>query len=273
MDIFQRTGKHLELKPWKEYDSELVAGFTTREGGYSPLPFHSLNMGFHVFDRQDLVQKNRAVLAAEIGFPLHTWVGTKQVHLTNIVEVTTNDQGKGACDFNTAIPDADGIYTKASGVLLTSLYADCVPLYFYSEKNSLIGLAHAGWRGTVGEIGPKMIKKWCTDEKAHLADIKAAIGPSIGVCCYEVDDKVISAVRPHIHPFDQAEIYSEKENGRYQLNLQNLNKLLLMKSGLPEENISVSNFCTSCSPSLFFSHRKDQGKTGRMMSFIGRKGV
>lgn len=273
MSIFKQTGKHFALNGWQENSPVIVAGFTTREGGYSQMPYHSLNMGFHVNDDSAAVQENRRHFAEYIGIPIQHWIGTKQVHGTNIVKVTAEDRGRGSLDFDTALPDADGIYTKDEDVLLTSLYADCVPLYFSSPKNKLVGLAHAGWRGTVGKIGPKMIEIWCEKENADVKDIKAAIGPAIGECCYEVDETVITEVKAALDKSEEPTVFSKKNPGKYQLNLQRLNELLFLKAGILPENITISHRCTSCENTTFFSHRKDNGKTGRMMSFIGRKGV
>ncbi|MBY6036174.1 peptidoglycan editing factor PgeF [Fictibacillus nanhaiensis] len=273
MKNFIQTGKHIALHSWQEENPRIVAGFTTRDEGYSPMPFLSLNMGFHVNDDPVAVQKNRKSFAEEIKFPVQYWVGTKQVHGTDIVQIRKEDRGQGSLDFETAIPDADGIYTKEADVLLTSLYADCVPLYFYSPKHELIGLAHAGWRGSVGKIGPKMIQIWCEKESVNEEEIKIAIGPSIASCCYEVDDTVIKEVKAALGNTAEPTVFMENEAGRYQLNLQRFNEILFIQSGILPENITISNQCTSCENDVFFSHRKEVGKTGRMMSFIGRKGV
>ncbi|MCM3717240.1 peptidoglycan editing factor PgeF [Fictibacillus phosphorivorans] len=273
MKTFKQTGKYLLIEEWRKENPLITAGFTMRDGGYSPMPFCSLNMGFHVNDDPRYVQDNRKMFADEINFPITNWVGSKQVHGTKIVRVTEKDRGRGSLDFDSAIPDVDGLYTELRDILLTSLYADCVPLYFYSPKNNLIGLAHAGWRGTVGKIGPKMVEIWCEREKADLHEIKAAIGPAIGECCYEVDEKVIREVKTALNKEENPDVFTAKHNGRYQLNLQKLNESLLLEAGLLPKNIITSTQCTSCENSLFFSHRKDNGKTGRMMSFIGWKGV
>lgn len=273
MKTFIQSGKQLTIHDWQKENPLIIAGFTLREGGYSPMPFNSFNMGFHVNDNPRYVQKNRKSFAEEIQFPIQNWVGSKQVHGTNIVKVTKEDLGRGSLDFETAVPDTDGMYTQEEDILLTSLYADCVPLYFYSPKNKLIGLAHAGWRGTVGKIGPKMIKQWCEKENADVKDIKTAIGPAIGECCYEVDEKVISEVRSALNKNEEPAVFTKNDNGKYQLNLQSLNEILFLQAGVLPENITISHNCTSCENTVFFSHRKDNGKTGRMMSFIGRKGV
>lgn len=272
MNTFEQSGKHLALKSWMKINSKVLAGFTTREGGNSTMPFDSMNMGFHVNDDPDKVRQNRKFFSEDISFPVENWVGSKQVHAANIVKVTKEDRGLGSLDFETALPDTDGLYTSDENILLTSLYADCVPLYFFSPNNHLIGLAHAGWKGTVAKIGPAMINTWHVEENVDVKSVFAAIGPSIGHCCYEVDDRVINEVKVALDGHAEDSVYKKNTAGNYQLNLKKLNEILLLRAGVLPENIIVSDQCTSCQNDVFFSHRKDNGKTGRMMSYIGRKG-
>ncbi|MED1864316.1 peptidoglycan editing factor PgeF [Fictibacillus nanhaiensis] len=272
MNTFERSGKHLAIKSWQKLNSKVNAGFTTREGGNSTRAFHSMNMGFHVNDDSDKVRENRKLFSKEINFPVENWIGSQQVHAAKIVKVSKEERGLGSLDFETAIPDTDGLYTSDEDILLTSLYADCVPLYFFSPNDKLIGLAHAGWKGTVAKIGPAMINTWQEKESVDVKSILAAIGPSIGHCCYEVDDRVINEVKVALDGDIEKSVYKKNTTGNYHLNLKKLNEILLLRAGVLPENIIVSEQCTSCQNDVFFSHRKDRGKTGRMMSYIGRKG-
>lgn len=142
-------------------------------------------------------------------------------------------------------------------------------MYFYDPVKSIIGAAHAGWKGTVKQIGRIMTERWVNEEGSRLTDIQAVIGPSISAGSYTVDDRVINEVRAL--PFTAESAICETEKGQYQLDLKEVNRLLLIHCGIPEENISVSGLCTERERELFFSHRRDKGKTGRMMSFIGMK--
>lgn len=137
---------YLLLREWQEQEPHLVAGFSTRFGGVSEAPFASMNLAFHVDDQEQNVVQNRQLLAARLGFPVEQWVGTEQVHQAAIQKVDRKDAGKGALSFETALKATDGMYTKEEDLLLTSLYADCVPLYFWAPTAQLIGLAHAGWQ-------------------------------------------------------------------------------------------------------------------------------
>lgn len=247
----------------------LVAGLTTKLGGSSKEAFDSLNMGFHVGDQKEAVCHNRNKVAGLIQFPLKHWVGAEQTHETLIRKVTKADRGVGADSYHNAFKGTDGFYTDEEGVLLTLCYADCVPLFFISPKHRMIGAAHAGWKGTVNEIGRKMIEKWEV-EGILPNQIFVTIGPSICEKCYIVNDYVINFVENTLVDVEEKP-YNLIKEGQYTLDLRKLNKLILQKAGVPPENIQITKRCSSCDQFEFYSHRRDQGKTGRMLSYIGWK--
>lgn len=270
-DLFSRQSEGiLQLKSWENIDPSVVAGFTTKIGGFSDAPFQSFNMGLHVGDDPKLVVQNREKLANEIGFPTSNWVCSEQVHDADILKVTSNHAGKGVYIYEQGITGTDGLYTREKNLLLTLCFADCVPLYFTAPQYGLIGAAHAGWKGTVKDIGGNMIRIWDTEENVSPEDIHIVIGPAIGSCCYIVDNYVIDKVK-EVLSFNEYIPYKLVSEGQYSLDLKLLNQLLLVQSGVPKENIQVSSYCTSCEKELFFSHRRDKGNSGRMASFIGRK--
>lgn len=262
--------EYLQLENWIKIAPNLNAGFSTRRNGYSQNGFESLNIGLHVNDDPHHVIQNRKKIADIISSPLESWVCKEQVHDNKIVKMSKEDCGVGTLRYEDGIKGTDGIYTSDKGVLLTSCYADCVPLYFLSPKSNLIGLAHAGWKGTVKNIAKEMIHTWVQEEKADIDDILVAIGPSIGSCCYIVNDLVKNQVTDVLaSPFSA--VGRETAPEQYTLDLKEVNRLLILEAGVKEENITISSYCTSCEKEMFFSHRRDQGKTGRMMSFIGWK--
>lgn len=248
---------------------EVLAGFTTKNGGFSLSPYQSLNTGLHVGDDASSVQLNRQVIADATAVPLSDWVFADQTHEDRIKKVTKEQRGRGSLHYHEALPGTDGLYTSEPNIMLALCFADCVPLYFLAPQHGLIGTAHAGWKGTVKQIGAKMIELWVNQEGAKTDQIQVVIGPSIGSCCYIVDDVVLNQVKQL--PFLTGDVYSEISQGQYKLDLKTLNKNVLLHAGMKEENIHVSSMCTSCNDQLFFSHRRDQGKTGRMMSFVGFK--
>lgn len=270
VEPFQRMDEDKNLmyiQKWMELDSGMVAGISLRTDGVSLPPFHGANMGLHVGDKPDHVITNRRQLAEQTGFSFASWTCARQVHGDRITRVTSSDAGKGREKDNEAIAETDGLFTDEPEILLTSFYADCVPLYFFDPHNRLVGLAHAGWRGTVMNIAGKMVREW-EELGSRPEEIRAAIGPSIGPCCYEVDEKVATPVR-RLLPRDWREVLFPLDNGHYRVNLQKTNEILLQQAGILSNHIEITEYCTGCRTDLFFSHRKEGGKTGRMASFIG----
>ena len=268
----QQTEQYLSIPSWEAGNSNLVVGFTTKTGGVSKGHFASFNMGLHVLDQDEAVRENKEILAKSVNFPLSKWVGCDQVHDAKIEKIDERLTGKGVTSYSNAVPKTDGIYTDKKDILLTLCFADCVPLYFISPKHSLIGLAHAGWKGTVLDIGGKMVQRW-VEEGVSPNDIQAAIGPSISSNAYIVDDYVLGQVETILPEETFQSVFQEVSDGQYSLDLKLINRELLLLAGVPQENILCSSYCTSTQEKLFFSHRRDNGKTGRMMSFIGMKGV
>lgn len=269
--FIQSTNSTLTLEHWTKLSPELIAGFTTKHGGTSPPPYESNNYGLHVGDVDRHVISNRLQLSEILRFPAKQWVCADQVHNDQIVKVTDSRlTGQGVLEHSESIKGTDGFYTNKNNILLTLCYADCVPIYYYAPDHHMIGIAHAGWKGTVKNITGKMIQLWDRTENIPPSDVHVAIGPSIDRCCYVVDDQVIKEVDEALkHISSDAHPYEEITEGQYQLDLKALNKLLLVHEGVNEENLFVSEFCTSCHNDLFFSHRRDKGKTGRMLSYIG----
>ncbi|PLS16605.1 peptidoglycan editing factor PgeF [Bacillus sp. M6-12] len=263
------TKQYLFIESWMEANPMLIAGFTTKNGGHGSGNFESLNLGFHVNDKLEDVIANREIVGDNLSFPLNCWIGAEQTHEVRTVKVNSQDIGKGSADYSSSLKATDGLYTEEPGILLTLCFADCVPLYFYSSSSRHIGVAHAGWKGTVNGIAAEMIEKWQAEGVA-ARDIHAVIGPSICTDCYIVDDRVIQFVENRLEEMDEKP-YNRISEGQYQLDLKRLNELILQKAGVPPGQIQVSRFCTSCDSDMFFSHRRDSGITGRMMSFIGWK--
>jgi YfiH family protein len=154
------------------------------------------------------------------------------------------------------------------------MYADCVPLYFFDPVRHAVGLAHAGWKGTVGGIARMAVRRMTESFGSKPEELLAAIGPSIGVCCYEVDEAVAAKVRPVLEEIgpepEQQErvLQSGRSAGKYMLDLQTFNRLLLLEAGILSAHIELSHLCTSCNTDRFFSHRAEGGRTGRMVAWI-----
>lgn len=262
------------LSSWMGSDDRLTAGFSGRSGGASSAPWNSLNIGLHVGDAADDVIENRKRLASGIGWSFEAWTCAEQVHGNSVVQVTRADRGKGRAELHDAIAGCDAIMTDVPGVLLASFYADCVPLYFYDSESGAIALAHAGWRGTVGKIAEETARAMQSAYGTDPANVRAAIGPSIDACCYEVDGVVIREVERVLNGLQldgdtEAICMRIKDSGKADLNLKEINRQIMIKAGILPSRIELSNWCTGCRTDLFFSHRAEGGKTGRMASWIG----
>ncbi|GAA0445791.1 peptidoglycan editing factor PgeF [Lentibacillus halophilus] len=260
----QLTQSVLAIEKWQAICPDLRAGFTTRQGGCSSTPFHSLNLGMHVSDIQENVVTNRQRLTATVPFPLSSWVSGEQTHQTTVHAVTPEDMGKGAHLYKTALPGVDGLITEESGILCTAYFADCVPIYFVDPVSKMAGIAHAGWRGTVHRICEKMVQSFQA-KGTNPSDLLAVIGPCISGEAYEVDEHVIR----YIPDEWCAKTVTDQGNGRFLLDLKQLNAEILLQQGVIRRNIDVTQYCTFRDESLFFSHRRDYAKTGRMLGYIG----
>lgn len=254
----------LRLINWKGLSPSLVGGITTKNGGVSQGDFSSFNCGLHVQDVTEDVLENRSTLAALTGFPLESWVVSEQVHGNKVQLVTASDKGKGAASTASALKNTDGILTKEKGLLLTAFYADCIPLFFYDPEAEIIGIAHAGWKGTVKEIAKEMVTQF--EKNGSIREnILVTIGPGISPEHYEVDEYVASQIATDV----REKVLTDKGGGHYSLDLKELNREILLHCGILRHNIDITNYCTYREHDLFFSHRRDQGRTGRMLGFIG----
>lgn len=267
-DIFQlKNQSFLLIDSWlKNYDN-VYAGFTTINGSTKASRFQLNNLGLHVNDHIEAVIANREHLAKQLKFPIDHWIGANQTHGNQVKYVHIADKGKGAIKYDQSIQQTDGLYTDAKGLLLVLAYADCVPIFFYEVSKNMVGIVHAGWKGTVLEISKNLIQQW-QQLGSQLEDIQVAIGPSICKDCYKVDQRVINEVQKlNIENVNQ--VFHKLNEIEYSLDLQTLNQLIIESCGIQKENIITTNYCTCCHKELFFSHRRDQGDTGRMLGFIG----
>ena len=235
-----------------------VNACSCRLHGESDVVPGTLNLALHVGDDVEKVLRNRKAFAEAVGVDANRFTTCQQVHGSKVVQVTKELVGSGAKDFATTIADTDALITNLPDVPLMLFYADCVPVLLADLETGAIGLAHAGWRGTVANIGAKTLVAMGEAFGTKPENILAAIGPSIGACCYEVDD----FVRDQASGYE--EFFAPKGGGKYQLDLWGMNAKQLQEAGVPAENITVAGICTNDNVELFCSYRAEQGKTGRM---------
>ena len=235
--------------------------FTTRHGGVSKAPFDSLNLGLHRGDDDDCVAENRRRLAAALGFDPQKLVLTHQTHSDIVRPVTSRD----AVGFDHRLyPESDAIITNEPGVALWIFTADCTPILLEDPVTGAVGAVHAGWRGTASAIVSKTVEKMCSLYGCDPKNIRAAIGPNIGFCCFETDGDVPKAM---VERFGQGAMPFIRQQGeKYYVNLKELNALALRQVGV--ENIAISDACTVCQCDRFWSHRVTKGVRGSQGAII-----
>ena len=252
--------------PLLEKCSFITHAFTTRMGGVSTGDCTSMNLSFTRGDDEAAVRENYRRIAAALGTDAKQFVCSDQTHTTNVRRVTKADAGKGV-----VIPkdytDVDGLITNEPGIVLSTFYADCVPLYFVDPVHRAIGLSHSGWRGTVNKMGQVTIEAMKREFGSRAADLYCAIGPSICQDCYEISrdvaEEFMKAFPEHVN-----DILLQKSEEKFQLDLWKANEIVMLESGILPEHLAVTNICTCCNPTKLFSHRASKGKRRNLAAFL-----
>lgn len=240
--------------------------FSTKLGGVSKNEFESMNLAFNRGDSEENVTENYKIFCNTTDIEYKNLVASAQDHNTNIKVITSKDKGKGIYK-KSNFKSVDGIITKEKDITLVTYYADCTPLFFIDTKEKAIGLAHAGWRGTVGEIGKKMIKEMKNNFNTNPENLICAIGPAIGSCCYEVD-KPCAEQFLKLKNLPTETFVKKISSNKYIVDLLKANEEILVLNGVKKANITVSDICTKCNSHLLWSHRATNGKRGTMAAFL-----
>lgn len=223
----------------------VTAFFTTRD-----LPLKAA-------EREDLideVEQNKKLVCEGFAIPEENLFIPVQTHSDNVEVIDVNKK---------VYPDCDALVTNKKNVAIALNFADCVPIIFYDSEKEVIGVAHAGWRGTVAKIGPKTVQKMSDEFGSNPEDIIALIGPSIGKCCFEVKEDVLNKISESV-----SNQTGDAISGMF-ADLKLINKIQLLATGL--KKIYLSEYCTSCQSGLFFSYRKENGNTARHSAVIMMK--
>jgi len=255
------TVRYLECTALGEYDW-VTHAFCTRWGGTSEGALADLNFGTRSGDTEEHLLKNREILCSAFCMEEDRLITLDQAHGNNllIVDEKTLDRRRGKT------LEYDGIISALPGVPLGIKTADCVPVFLADPEKRVIGAVHAGWKGASLGIVSRAADIFVSQFFSTPTDIMAVIGPSIGPCCYEVDEPVFR----HFDDNREKESFltqSENEDKRM-LDLPAANRSQLLDAGIPPGNIFSADICTSCNKNTFFSHRGEGGDTGRQMSFI-----
>ena len=249
--------------------------FTTRIGGVSEGIFGTMNLSFTRGDDKSAVEENYRRLAEAMEVDYENFVFTDQTHTVNVRKVSMTDAGKGLVrerDYQ----DVDGLITNEPGLVLSTFFADCVPLYFVDPVHRAIGMSHSGWRGTVARMGKVTLEAMQREYGTKPEDVICAIGPSICQDCYEVSWDVAEEFAKEFSGHEQEilmespknEAIQEQADKKYQLNLWRANEIVLLEAGVKKEHIAVTDICTCCNPDVLFSHRASHGKRGNLGGFL-----
>jgi polyphenol oxidase len=244
------------------YQSVITHFVTTRHGGVSRGSHESFNLNFDDEEKPESVLENRLRLANSVGLSTKDFVFPHQVHGINVVTITEADRGKGAFSNVDVFEGTDGFITNVPKLCLITKAADCVPIIFYDPLNKAIGVAHAGWKGTVLRIPTYLVESMKSNYNTNPSDLIVGIGPSGGPCCYEVGDDVIEQVEKS---FDLNKVI-KRVNGKTIFDMWEANRITLIESGVRNLNIETASICTISENDKFFSARK--GDAGRFVAGI-----
>jgi hypothetical protein len=290
----------LSRLPW------LVHAFSTRRGGLSQAPCAGLNLGFTESDQRTRVEQNRRCFLDRLGAKDFALASARQVHSSHSLLVTRDQEDQlayqwpGAGDFiaaATLLPAGDGLITAAPGILLTMRIADCLPVLLVDPQRRVVAAVHAGWRGALARVIEKAVGDMRRAFGSDPSDLIAALGPSIRACCYEVGEEVVEAFHATFADADRffqpLAKRPEPATDRHailflsayppghapehlpaaRLDLTAVARHQLSSAGVKPAHILVADYCTACRTDLFFSHRREGGRTGRQAAAIGIRGV
>ena len=262
---YRETNKvpHLYF-PLLEETGLIRQAFSTRLGGVSTGDLASMNFAINRGDDPANVRENYHRMAGALGISEDHFVLSQQTHTTNLRVVTEVDAGKGVTrkrDYT----DIDGLLTDVPGLVLVTSFADCVPLYFLDPVKKAIALSHSGWRGTVAGMAACMVLYMQEHFHSRPEDLVTAIGPSICADCYEIGEDVAEQFRGH---FPEKVLQKGKTPGKYQLDLWQANRSILLNAGVLPEHIAVTDVCTCHNPEYLFSHRASHGQRGNLAAFL-----
>ncbi len=295
LSVLQQEGIHyLQFDHYRQFP-ELIHGIFTREGGYSEFPYASLNTS-RMGDSVENVARNRQRALEALSIADYPTVTLWQVHGADVTTLDLREEWRTDWAYPSyfrpgwtpqSIRKGDALLSQERGMAIAFSFADCVPITFYDPVQHVIGIAHGGWRGTARGIVLATLEIMDQRFGTLAHDIYAGIGPAIGPCCYEISQDVQDiftgqkAFSEQPTPEDyrdrvkesavfSAQQLSDKTSLRIDLQVTNQNQLKM--AGVQPEHIEVMDICTGCNTNLFFSHRKEQGKTGRFAVILALDG-
>lgn len=271
IEVQQETRLSFQFEHFSQYPA-LVHSVFSRQGGLSEAPYASLNTGLSVGDDRQRVFANRKLLSQTLGYPDWPIATCWIVHGNEVVEVGAewkldHDELRDP-GFRRR---GDALMTQEPGLFLLISFADCLPILYYDPAHRVVALTHAGWRGTAGGIAGQTVRALASRYGARPADLLVGLAPSIGPCCYEVGPDVLAEMErlPDVARSAFILPHPAGRNDRWMLDLKETNRRQLLAAGVMPEQIEVMPICTACRTDLFYSHRQEQGKTGRFAVLVG----
>ncbi len=246
----------------------LVQAVTTRHGGVSQPPHATLNMSFSRPDAPHAVRENRQRVYGTLEIDSSRVVQAGQIHGNDVLVVDDRHAGRGALDRPSVLAPADALITNTPDLYLLACFADCVPLLFVDPVRRSVGVAHAGWQGTVKQIGAATVQAMGEAFASDPADLRVVVGPSAGPCCYNVWPQVADTIHAAF-PGDPGVLLPHGDDTMCDLWAANV--ATLVRSGVPRDQIQVSGICTIHNHDRFFSHRAGNGQTGRFAAIVGMR--
>ena len=231
----------------------------TTRGGAGAGPYDALNLGYHVGDDAARVTENRKALAKQLGYNAARLVAAQQVHGANSHIVTEADAGRGAFDWDSAIPDCDALIVAAPKIPVLIQVADCAPILLVDPRSKVLAVVHAGWRGAVARVASQTLARMQSEFGSKVENVRIAVGPTLCCDCFEIGEDVAEAART-IAPFA---VQVEKSWPKPHLDLPLLIRLDLINAGALPQNIMIKPECPRCQNDVFFSHRGQNGTAGR----------
>lgn len=247
-------------------ETGVLHGFTTRLGGVSEAPFDSMNMSMTRNDPPKNVDENFTRLCNAYGLDYNSLAIVNHEHGTNILRIDASHGGKGL--YRMPFKPCDGFVTNDPGVTLVTIHADCSAVFLYDGERRAIGLAHAGWKGTLGRIGQKLAERMGAEFGSKPENLSAAIAPCICFDCFEVDSELGERFR---NEFNCGRIVKPGIAGKAYVDIRGALVIQLLDAGLRPENISIMDLCTYENKELLFSYRRDSDNAGAMAAFMKLK--
>jgi polyphenol oxidase len=264
MNKFEIDGLNLLQFSKIQQDWGISHALSTRVGGVSKTPFTSLNVGIHVGDNIENVVKNRTLICNAIGASTERFVAMQQAHTANVITIKSEADFGGFDKWETGQKNVDAIVTNVKNITLFAMAADCAMTLFYDPKKNVLALAHSGWRGSLLDIYSNVLKVMNLEYGTEAKDIFAGISPVISCENYEVGQDLIKRLKL-IYGDLNCDGFYKKIGDSYYLDMTGILKYQLSQLGI--DNIEIANICTSDNLDMFYSHRKEAGKTGRFGIF------